>query len=68
RSGGDTMDFKTKGGLLFRAYGAGNKLIGVRKFGETGGGASVLHPSDSDLAELKTKLELARQWAEKQTP
>lgn len=67
-SGGDSMDFRTKGGLLFRAYGAGTKLIGIQKFGGTRGGANVLHPSDADLAELKMKLELARQWAEKQTP
>lgn len=67
-SGDESMDFRTKGGLLFRTYGTGNKLIGIRKFGETRGGTSALHPSDSDFAELKMKLELARQWAEKQMP
>jgi hypothetical protein len=63
------MSFKTKGMLHFRmgSFGPGF-VIGARKTSARGEETSISSLTKEDLAEFKMKLELAKQWAEKQAP
>lgn len=69
-SGGDAlvgMSFLTKGMVFFRA-GMDSASIGTRKMGSATEEVAVGSLTKSDVAEIKMKIDLARQWAEKQAP
>src|SRR2546426_4995757 len=63
------ISFKTKGMLHFRggSFGSGF-VIGARKIDARNEETSISELTKADLADFKAKLELARQWTEKQTP
>ncbi len=63
------MSYRTKGGMFFRTGSLGSGyVIGARKSGSQNEDVSVSGLNEADLSEFKIKLELARQWAEKQVP
>jgi len=63
------MSFKTKGMLHFRtgSFGPGF-VIGARKIDARNEETSISQLTKADLADFKAKLELAKQWTERQTP
>ena len=63
------VSYRTNGGIFFRAGSFANSyVIGARKSGSQREDISVSELNEADLSEFKIKLELARQWAEKQVP
>ena len=63
------MSFKTKGMLHFRTGNLGPGFaIGARKTAAKNEETSISELTKADIAEFKAKLELAKQWAERQSP